>query len=65
MNIVKIFYSGRIRNRRGRRVAIQCRGSFRGKRVPSLEKAIADGGYQGKLTADEVQQQARIPLEIR
>ena len=30
------------------------------KRFPSLKKAIADGGYQGKLTADE----AGIPLEI-
>ena len=34
------------------------------KRFPSLEKAIADGGYQGKATADEVQDQAGIPLEI-
>jgi transposase len=34
------------------------------KRFPSLKKAIADGGYQGKLTAEEVQQQAGIPLEI-
>jgi hypothetical protein len=29
------------------------------KRFPSLQKAIADGGYQGKPTADDV-----IPLEI-
>jgi len=29
-----------------------------------LKKAIADGGYQGKSTADEVQEQAGIPLEI-
>ena len=34
------------------------------KRFPSLKSAIADGGYQGKPTADEVQQQAGIPLEI-
>ena len=34
------------------------------KRFPSLEKAIADGGYQGKATADDVQDQAGIPLEI-
>jgi transposase len=33
-------------------------------RFPSLEKAIADGGYQGKPTADDVQEQAGIPLEI-
>jgi transposase len=34
------------------------------KRFPSLKKAIADGGYQGNVTANEVQQQAGIPLEI-
>jgi len=34
------------------------------KRFSSLKKAIADGGYQGKRTADEVQQQAGVPLEI-
>ena len=34
------------------------------KRFPSLEKAIADGGYQGKPTADDVKEQAGIPLEI-
>ena len=34
------------------------------KRFPSLKKAIADGGYQGKPTANEVQEQAGIPLEI-
>ena len=34
------------------------------KRFPSLKNAIADGGYQGKLTTDEVQQQAGLPLEI-
>ena len=33
-------------------------------RFPSLEKAIADGGYQGKSTADDVEEQAGIPLEI-
>jgi hypothetical protein len=26
-----------------------------GKRFPSIEKAIANGGYQGKSTADDVQ----------
>ena len=34
------------------------------ERFASLKKAIADGGYQGKRTADEVQEQAGIPLEI-
>ena len=34
------------------------------KRFPSLKKAIADGGYQGEATANEVQQQAGIPPEI-
>jgi transposase len=34
------------------------------KRFPSIEKAIADGGFQGKATADDVQDQAGIPLEI-
>jgi transposase len=34
------------------------------KRFPSLEKAIADGGYQGNATADEVREDAGIPLEI-
>ena len=34
------------------------------KRFPLLEKAIADGGYQGMRTADDVQEQADIPLEI-
>jgi transposase len=34
------------------------------KRFPSLKKAIADGGYQGKPTADDVKEQAGIPLEI-
>jgi len=34
------------------------------ERFPSLKKAIADAGYQGKPTADEVLEQAGIPLEI-
>jgi transposase len=34
------------------------------KRFPSIEKAIADGGYQGKATADDVEDQAGISLEI-
>jgi transposase len=34
------------------------------KRFPSLEMAIADGGYQGKATADKVREDAGIPLEI-
>ena len=34
------------------------------KQFPSLQKAIADGGYQGKPTADDVKEQAGIPLEI-
>ena len=34
------------------------------KRFPSLQKAIADGGYQGKPTADDVKEQAGIPLHI-
>ena len=34
------------------------------QRFASLKKAIADGGYQGKPTAYEVQNQAGIPLEI-
>jgi transposase len=34
------------------------------KRFPSLQKVIADGGYQGKATADEVMADAGIPLEI-
>jgi transposase len=34
------------------------------KRFPLLEKAIADGGYQGKPTADDVQEQAGVSLEI-
>jgi hypothetical protein len=38
---------------------------WRTKRFPSLQKAVADGGYQGKPTADDVNEQAGIPLEIR
>jgi transposase len=34
------------------------------RRFPSLQKVIADGGYQGKATADAVQTDAGIPLEI-
>ena len=34
------------------------------KRFPSIKKAIAEGGYKGKPTADEVMQEAGIPLEI-
>jgi transposase len=34
------------------------------KRFPSLQNVIADGGYQGKATADAVQADAGIPLEI-
>jgi len=31
---------------------------------PSLARAIADGGYQGTITAEAVRTDARIPLEI-
>jgi transposase len=34
------------------------------QRFASLKKAIADGGYQGQATADAVQDEAGIPLEI-
>lgn len=34
------------------------------RRFPSLKKVIADGGYQGKATADDVMADAGIPLEI-
>jgi hypothetical protein len=34
------------------------------KMFPSLARAIADGGYQGKATADEVRAATKIPLEI-
>jgi len=32
------------------------------KRFPSLEKAIADGGYQGKPTADGVKRSMASPI---
>lgn len=31
---------------------------------PSIAKGLADGGYQGQATADEVQAEAGIPFEI-
>ena len=31
---------------------------------PTIEKAVADGGYQGPVTAAEVRAEAGIPLEI-
>jgi transposase len=31
---------------------------------PTLERAIADGGYQGRATANAVRADAGIPLEI-
>lgn len=31
---------------------------------PTLERAIADGGYQGQTTADAVREAAGIPLDI-
>ena len=34
------------------------------QRFPTIEKAIADGGYQGQATADAVRAEAEIPLEI-
>ena len=34
------------------------------RRFPGLERAIADGGYQGAATADAVRTEAGIPLEI-
>ena len=34
------------------------------RRFPGLERAIADGGYQGPATADAVRAAAGIPLEI-
>ena len=33
-------------------------------RLPSLKRAMADGGYQGAATAAAVQTEAGIPLEI-
>ena len=34
------------------------------RRFPSLARAIADGGYQGPVTAKAVHDEASIPLEI-
>ena len=34
------------------------------RRFSSLENVIADGGYQGKATADAVRADADLPLEI-
>jgi transposase len=34
------------------------------RRFPSLERAIADGGYQGAATATAVKAEADLPLEI-
>jgi len=34
------------------------------QRFPSLERAIADGGYQGPATATAVREEAGMPLEI-
>lgn len=34
------------------------------KMFPTIEKAVADGGYQGPATAAEVLASAGIPLEI-
>ncbi len=34
------------------------------KMFPSLARAIADGGYQGKATAQDVRAEAKIPFEI-
>jgi transposase len=34
------------------------------ERFPSIEKALADGGYQGAATAAAVMEAAGIPLEI-
>lgn len=31
---------------------------------PSLARAIADGGYQGAVTAEAVRVEAKMPLEI-
>jgi transposase len=33
-------------------------------RMPTLQRAVADGGYQGKPTASAVETEAGIPLEI-
>ena len=32
--------------------------------MPTLQRAIADGGYQGEATAEAVEAEADIPLEI-
>lgn len=34
------------------------------RRLPSVAKAVVDGGYQGPATANEVAEVAGIPLEI-
>lgn len=34
------------------------------QRLPSLQRALADGGYQGAATATAVQNEVGIPLEI-
>lgn len=33
-------------------------------RLPSIIRAVADGGYQGAATAAEVKAEAGIPLDI-
>src|SRR5262249_62280976 len=33
-------------------------------RMPTLQRAVADGGYQGAATATAVEDEAGIPLEI-
>jgi transposase len=33
-------------------------------RIPTLQRAVADGGYQGEATAAAVKAEAGIPLEI-
>lgn len=33
-------------------------------RMPTLQRAVADGGYRGKATAAAVEAEAGIPLEI-
>jgi len=33
-------------------------------RMPTLQRALADGGYQGKATTDAVEAEAGIPLGI-
>jgi transposase len=47
------------------RVARWCSALYGRARAHRIScRAIADGGYQGKVTADEVQEDAGIPLEI-